>query len=561
MKTLQDYGIDIPNGATGHTRTTCPACSHERRKSSDKCLSVDVERGLFFCHHCGHSGGLKDESKKEIQQYFVKPTYKAKTNLPPKVIEWFESRGIPENILALNHIGYGKSFKDKNGIQFPYYKDGEVVNIKHRTHDKQFRQEKNAEKCLYRFDNIAQCDGDTLIICEGEIDALSFQVAGFSMVTSIPDGAPSADAKEFNSKFDFLKSAEEIIGNYKNVIIAVDNDKPGKRLEEELVRRIGAEKCCRVEYPECCKDANDVLVNHGKEALRKTIEKAIPYPVAGLFSVMDYKSEVLSLYDKGVNRGTLTGWKQLDEFYSVRPCEMTIVTGIPGSGKSNFCDNLAVNLAKEHGWRFAFFSPENWPVERHIQSIMEKVEQKPFARDGRFANRMTREDVKESLKLMNDYFHFIYPEDEMLTVDTILEKAKISIFRYGINGLVVDPWNEMDHVYERGDNEAKYLSRALTKIRQFARKNGVHIWIVAHPRNLTKDEDGNYKPPTMYEISGGAHWRNKADNGLCVHRPDSSTDITEVFVQKIRFREVGKKGKAILKFCRDTGQYEDNNYL
>lgn len=470
------------------------------------------------------------------------------------MIEYFQKRGIPENILIKNQISYGPSFPGKNGIQFPYLRDGVIVNVKHRSHDKDFRQEKNAEKCLYRFDEVSKCQGDTLVITEGEIDALSFQAAGFNMVVSIPDGAPSANAKQFNTKFEFLKSAEAIFRHYKKIILATDSDAPGKIAEQELARRIGAEKCFRVKYPKGCKDANEVLVKHGASAVLQIIEKAIPYPVEGLLSPCDYEAEVLDLYDKGVNRGFSTGWSALDPYYTVKPGEVTVITGIPGSGKSNFVDAMMVNLMASQGWSFAVFSPENWPPERHLQTILEKVEQKPFARHGRYEQRMERSDVSELLHIIDNFFQFIVPAEDLLTVETILEKSRVSIFRNGVKGVVIDPWNELDHLFE-GKTEAQYLSEKLTKIRRFARMNGVHVWVVAHPRNLLKDTAGKYKPPTMYEISGGAHWRNKADNGICVHRPDFQTPVTEIYIQKIRFREVGKLGMVRLRYCGDTGTY------
>ena len=149
---------------------------------------------------------------------------------------------------------------------------------------------------------------------------------------------------------------------------------------------------------------------------------------------------------------------------------------------------------------------------------------------------------------------FIYPEVGTPTLDQVLDKARAAVFRHGVNGVVIDPWNELDHQYENM-TEAQYLSKQLSKIRQFARRNGVHVWLIAHPRNLLKDKDGTYKPPTMYEISGGAHWRNKADNGLCLFRPDFDNDISTVYVQKIRFRETGKVGETSIKYIRDNGRY------
>jgi len=488
-----------------------------------------------------------------------KPTYRASTDLPIEVLQWFERRGIPTEVLKKNRIGWGPSIGQNPAIKFPYIKEGAVVNIKHRTLDKQHRQEKNAAKCFYRFDAAlaaAEAGEKVFYITEGEIDALSLQTAGFEASVSVPDGAPQPGAKEYRTKFDFLKGAEGLLERFNRIVLVVDNDDPGKALERELARRIGIEKCWRVTYPDDCKDANDVLREFGIEGIETLIDTAEPYPIDGLYLAENYRAEVLQLYHKGPNRGFSTGWlKAIDPLYMVHPGQISIVTGIPGSGKSNFLDALMVNMAQKHGWGFGVFSAENWPVERHLQGLIEKKIGKPFGKNGQFEPRMTPQEMIEGLGFVNKHFYFIVPREEILSVDAILEKARVAIFRHGVSGLVIDPWNEIEHLFD-GLTETQYISKQLTKIRRFARTNAVHVWVVAHPRNLIKDESGNYRAPTPYEISGGANWRNKADVCICVHRPDFLYgDVTEVIVQKIRFKESGRLGKASLRFCRDTGQY------
>lgn len=550
MKTLSDYGINV---APGTRRSTCPQCSAQRNKPHIKCLSVDTKAGLFFCHHCGFKGGLNGEDSDTIQEHFEKPKF-VKTNLPQNIVDWFLKRGISAEVMAGNEISYGRSFKDADGIQFPYVKDGAVVNIKHRSLAKEFRQEKNAEKCLYRYDEISKLHSDTLIITEGEIDALSFCQAKFSMVTSIPDGAPSADAKAFSTKFDFLQSAEPIIESYKKIVLAVDNDAPGRLVEKELARRIGAEKCYRVQYPEGCKDANDVLVKYGWEKLREIVFVAKPFPVEGLFSCADFVQEIEMLYDTGARRGLSTGIDSLDDLYTVKPCEFTVVTGIPSHGKSNFMDAVAIGMVKKHGWKFLFFSPENWPIERHMQSLIEKYNRRPFDKDSYAGLRMDKKMVMNTVEQLKNNIFFLYPDKGSFPVDSILEKARAAVLRHGVNGIVIDPWNELEHQMENL-SEAQYLSRELSKIRQFARRNGVHVWIVAHPKNLVANKQGEYDPPTMYMISGGAHWRNKADNGICIFRPCFEVDETIIIVQKVRFRETGEPGQVTVRYSRADGNY------
>src|SRR5262249_55244168 len=149
-------------------------------------------------------------------------------------------------------------------------------------------------------------------------------------------------------------------------IIAVDSDAAGARLEAELSRRLGVEKCFRVRWPESVKDANEMLMKHGAEDLAWFIDHTEPFPIDGVFEISDCRQDVLRLYENGLERGRSTGWRELDRYYTVRPGEVTALSGIPNHGKSNFLDNMAVNLARLHSWRFALFSPENLPIEQHM---------------------------------------------------------------------------------------------------------------------------------------------------------------------------------------------------
>ena len=398
--------------------------------------------------------------------------------------------------------------------------------------------------------------GDTAIVVEGEIDKLSLDEAGFKNCLSVPDGAPSPTSKNYTSKFVYLKNCEELLAKLKTIIIAVDNDEPGKVLQEELARRLGKYRCKRIHWPQGCKDANDVLVKYGKLELASRVEQAEYYPIEGIFEVSDFEDQIDALYDqKGPGRGESTGWTSLDRHYTVRPGEMTIVTGVPGHGKSENLDAIAVNLGLTNDWRFAIFSPENQPLERHFAKIAEKIIGKPFFEG--VTPRMNRNELGRAKRIVRRYFSFIKPREDQLTVDGILELAKLVILRKGVTGLIIDPWNEIDHIRPASMTETEYISSALTKIRRFARDYSLHIWLVAHPTKLKKDDSGNYPVPTPYDISGSAAWRNKADNCISVYRHLDSNAV-EIHVQKIRFKEVGQLGMVTLYYDHVTGRYREN---
>ena len=80
---------------------------------------------------------------------------------------------------------------------------------------------------------------------------------------------------------------------------------------------------------------------------------------------------------------------------------------------------------------------------------------------------------------------------------------------------MIDPYNELDHQRPESLTETEYVSQILTKIKRFAQLNDVAVWFVAHPRQL---RDWRGEPPTLYDISGSAHFVNKADNAIVIHR-------------------------------------------
>lgn len=384
MKTWAELGIDTRGKIVGEIKTTCPWCSAYRKKKNYPCLNVNLDKGVYHCWHCAASGSLeKGEEQKSnpatTPLIFRKPVYKA-TPLPQRVIDWFATRKIPLSVLVRRRISYGPVYmpqveQEVPAIQFPYMRHGEVINCKYRDGYKNFRMTTGAERIFFGFDDIG---GDTLIICEGELDAMALEVAGYTSVVSVPDGAPAPTAKNYESKFDFLLSAEEALKPLKRIILAVDNDAPGQKLAEELARRLGPERCYRVQWSSECKDANDVLISYGANVLQECINHAQPWPVTGIVTVDMLSDAVDYIYEHGMQRGCSTGWEHVDKHYTVRTAEFTIVTGIPSHGKSGWVNALMVNLARQYNWKFAVFSPENFPLQRYVALLSECYVGKSF---------------------------------------------------------------------------------------------------------------------------------------------------------------------------------------
>lgn len=568
-KTWSDFGIDIPNRGGAERYTTCPRCSSQRRKENKRhpCLSVNVEKEVWFCHHCGWTGTLKTGA--DSGQFkptwktpeFILPHYDASKGISPEALAWFEKRGIQRHVLERNRITTGKAFMPQlddfaTTIQFPFYRDGACINIKHRAHPKHFRMEGRAERTFYGLDDIQH--SEFCVIVEGELDKLALEAAGVTTCVSVPDGAPSPDAKNYDSKFDFLENSKKQIEHVKQFVIAVDNDAPGRKLEEELTHRLGKHRCAIVRWPTPCKDANDMLLKHGPDELSCLVYNAEPPPIPGVVRVRDMTERLERYYEEGAQPGLHPGWDSLAKHYRVSPAEWTLVTGIPGHGKSELLDALLVNMANAHDWRFAIYSPENSNLEMHISKVLEKQVGKPFRGFGSW-DRMDRAEMLTAASWMDEHFHFLDIENEdNLKLDRILELTKELIFQHGIKGLVIDPWNEVDHQRPGNTTETDYISYCLSKVRNFTKHYSIHVWIVAHPTKMQKDAKGNYPVPTPYDVSGSSNWRNKAFNCLSVWR-DMTDDnaAVEVHIQKIKFKKNGKVGKVSLRYDTVTGRYSE----
>jgi twinkle protein len=266
-------------------------------------------------------------------------------------------------------------------------------------------------------------------------------------------------------------------------------------------------------------------------------------------------AEILALYDEGLPKGASTGWSPLDRLYSVVPGLLTVVTGWPGCGKSEWVDALTMNLAEKHGWRFMMCSFENQPVKLHQSKLLEKRLRAPFGiGPGR---RIERSEIEPALSWLNRHFAF-FDYEQVCSVEALMAAAThwLADGVPGPVGLVIDPWNELEHSRPSQQSETEYISNTLRRLRKFARFTEYHIWVVAHPQKLQRGDNGKLPIPTPDTISGSQHWWNKADNAICVHR-DLATDSSdvEIHVQKVRFKHTGMRGMALLQWDRVTGRY------
>lgn len=568
MKTWSDFKIEIPVNGGAERFTICPECSGKRKKKNAKCLSVNVDKEVWNCHHCGWKGTLKhgEQGRPQIDRWrppvYTRPSLPATatddTKIDDRLLLFFGERGIGPDIIQQYKIHVAMEWmpdlEDRVPvIQFPYFRDGSVINIKSRAlAGKSFRQVFDAERILYGLDDIKGLS--EAIIVEGEFDKLAFAQAGIMNVLSVPDGAPALNAKPSAKKFEYLENCQDQLSELRKITLAVDSDEPGQALERELLRRLGPERCWIVRWPEGVKDANDMLLSQGIDGLYAAVEQARPTPIEHVLSMPDLAPAVMAYYHTGRQRGFSTGWTNVDELFTVSPGEFTIVTGIPSHGKSEFMDALMVNMIGLHGHVFAICSPENRPTPIHLAKLAEKIEGLPFLPGPTI--RMSPENVLHALDWLAPNLYIIDSPDP-LSILEVLEKARALVLQKGITHLILDPWNEFDHTRPPGKSETEYISDSISQIKQFCLRTMVHVFLIAHPTKLLKDKDGKYPIPTPYDIAGSAHWRNKSDNAITVWRPKLDIDphYSEIHFTKIRRKHNGHIGACALQWDPVCGRY------
>lgn len=549
--------IVVPEGAGSQFKTTCPKCSQHRKNKDEPCLSVNLDLGVWNCHHCGYTGGSGKLTKiSYADKVYEIPNYRD-CGLCPEALEYFRKRGISEQTLKMNQIG-GKitrfSSRDEADclvLAFPYIKD-KIVNVQFRAEDKRFKMAPKAEVCMYGFQNMVT-DGvvnySRLYITEGQVDALSLYETGFQNVMSVPNGSPFEEegkAKR-NPPMEFLEDPDfvSLMSSISEVVFVTDTDYQGRRLREELAKRLGVDKCYKVSYPSDCKDANDVLVKHGPQALVDCLLSPSPM-IDGLCQISDLEDSLLQFYAEGLTGGISTGIQELDEVFTLGEGQLVVVTGTPESYKSVFVENIAVNIAVNYGYHTAIYSPESQPVQMQIARMCSMHNGLKFGEPDDH-DRMPYQDFKKSYEFLNKHITFMQPPNH--TLDELLDLYQVSILANGTKVCILDPYSKINW---EGDDEHKFIRTMLNRLGAFAVKNKIIMILVAHPRKMTfeksndkhkQDEDKEYAVVQPYDIAGSSSFFNSTDVILSLRRSRFNIRAPlQVYVQKSKLWNIAKSG-------------------
>lgn len=432
---------------------------------------------------------------------FTKPPKKPHTplNVLSPVHQYLSvTRGLSEATIEAFKIP-----QSDDEIVLNYIRNDEVIFIKNLKLERKNGEKKmfvspNAEPCLFGWQVIPP-HARTVVICEGEIDAMSFYEYGIPAL-SVPFGGGRGEKQRW------LEYEADNLNRFDEVLICMDNDETGMEGAKEIVNRLGAHRCKLIELP--MKDANECLVNGlSKEDIEFFIADAKSLDPEELRFHHDFTMEAYELIHPtpGKFLGYTLGWEKCEDHFLFRPSGLTMWTGYNGHGKTLFLGQVMLNMMGQ-GARICVASMELYPAELMARLYMQATAQE----------KPSLEYIK-AIDLWIDRKLMIFNLVGTAKIDRMLEVFLYARRRYGVDVFVVDSLTTLN-IAEDDYNGQKELTE---KLRDFKLQYNCHIHLVAHPRK-PRDES---EVPGKYDIRGGGAVSDLADNCFAVWRNKAKEEI------------------------------------
>lgn len=397
---------------------------------------------------------------------------------------------------------------------------------------------------------LATIPNGTVFITEGEFDTCALVEAGVPahQVLSVPNGAQKAEGDEYMEMPWLLDALKAGLNKAKRVIWCGDADQAGLWLRAQMAHQFGAAKFFYVDWPEGCKDANDVLLKHDPLYLRTLVfDQTKPWPTEGLYRISEMpEPPKLTLWEPEID--CLKGRVFL------APQTLSVVTGQPGHGKSTFFGQVWFEIIRKYGLAACFASFETRPkpyMRRQIRTLFN---------GGVPEFKLTESEIRKADEWMEDRYFFIHHPEQRPTLEWLLDQAEVAVVRYGARLLQIDPWNRLEATRGRDETETEYIARCLRALTVFGVDMGCHVQVVAHPAKMDRNRKG--QPPELEDISGSKNWDNMPDQGFVIHRPllydeEAGKRNTEAkfIVRKTRFEELGYPLTVWVNYDLDTRTY------
>lgn len=529
---------------------TCPYC-HGGSHHDEWTFAINLKTGQNNCKRssCGASGNMITLSRdfdfslgNNVDEYY-RPSKKFRTihrkekpQTRPGAIEYMASRGIGEKICAEYNIT--TQADSPNILVFPFYDNNDILTfVKYRKTDfDKSKGDKNKEWCeancrpiLFGMNHINP-ENKTLVMTEGQIDSLSCAEAGIENAVSVPTGAKG---------FTWIPYCWDFLAQFQTLIVFGDHEHDQITLLDEMAKRFhGTVKHVQPKDYLGCKDANELLTKHGKEAVRAAVENAIPVANPYIRKLSNVQRVDLSQLEK-ISTGFATLDKMLGGFYFG---QLIILTGQRGEGKSTLASEFGTR-AIDAGYPVMFYSGEleDWYFRDWIDR---QVAGSKYIVSSTSAFGTTNYSIKDRhIQLISDWYDemaYIYNRNAIqegeTEGDTIVRTMESAIKQYGCRMLVID--NLMtamsddlnSDLYRQQSNFVKTLAR-------MAKDFNVLVLLIVHPRKTSQSIMND-------DVAGSANITNLADVVMSYSRPDNEEEAEETrLIRVLKNRLNGKLTK------------------
>lgn len=272
--------------------------------------------------------------------------------------------------------------------------------------------------------------------------------------------------------------------------------------------------------------------------------------------------QVLAARSLPSQAGQSTHFPRVDDIFRWVPGKVIGWTGWPGHGKTEFVFQLALAKGLLSGWNWAAFSPEAMTPIRLVNQWVETWT--GYSTNTDYRSCLTPSQHENALRGVLDVMQPIVLEGTH-DLDSVLAAAELHIQRRAalglpVNGLILDPWNAMDHDLGRLRDD-QFVRQAVTKCGRFAKKYGICLNIIIHPTGEARTRDGELKEPDQYSMEGGRMWAKRLDDVMMVHRPNLDTNPKDTAVKVTSLKIKDHKfsgcmpGSVMLDYIRKFSRY------
>ena len=499
------------------------------------CRNLDLRAA---CKEAMDYLGLREDRLDPPPKRYSRPTKDGVHALAAEHRAWLtDVRKIaPETIKA-----YRLASRD-GWLMFPYLADGELLAAKYRKLPKQFRQDADCTPCLFGWQAIAP-DARSVIVCEGELDAMAWHTYGFPALSVPMGGGGGAKQGWIATEFDRLAL-------YDTVYLSLDSDGPGQEGTRVIADRLGRERCRVVRLPH--KDANDCLMA-GVDVVEMAscLRDARTMDPSELRDVAEFEDAVIAEMHR-IDDGLRLPWKKTHDLLKLRPGETSIWAGVNGHGKSAVVSHVVADMAT-HGVRCCVASMEfRTPV--WLMRMARLIAGNPNPTDAY---------LREIIRALKGWM-WAFDVAGSAKAARIIEVFRYARKRYNVELFVIDNLTKCGF----DDDDYSGQKRFVEDLSDFARIEETHVAIVAH---MSKGESED-KPAGKMRVKGSGGitdmadtvvevWRNKPRERALLVQKEHGTPIppeigkADTYLNVLKQRATGLEPSIALWFNAETTQF------